>query len=216
MSYNFTYPNLVEFIQQEVNRYDDVFTQNIPAFITLAQTRIARELKILGLKTVSVDTLVPNAPIVSKPNEWLNGSEMYIGINATPADTMYSTYVPLLKRSYDFCRIYWPNPTLTGQPKYYCEDYNYGVWLFAPTPDLPYPYEATWYGFPASLDDVQQTNFLTQFDPDVLSYGGIVEAGIFVEDERLPIWTKKYEEAKNNLSEEDRRRIYDGYGMRGG
>lgn len=221
MAYVFTYNTLVDAIQKEIQRNDQTFTDKIPMFITLAQTYLARLLKITGLKTYVTDNLVPaQGPIppntvpgvISKPNRWLNNATFNIGIQPD-GETGLDTRVQILERSYEFCRMYWPNPKKSGQPKYYC-DYNYDFILIVPTPDLPYPYELGYYGFPDFLDATQQSNFLAQYAPDALFYACLVEAGYFVEDERTKVWSAKRDEAISALTNEDVKRIKDAYSTR--
>lgn len=211
MAYVLTYSTLVTALTNYVERVDSQFISEIPLFIMLGERRVARDLKILGLKRFVTDNLNIGSQTLVKPNDWLNSSTFNIGTS-----TGFHTRVQVLQRSYEFCRMYWPDPTQTGQPKYYC-DYNYNNILLVPTPDQAYPYEFGYYTLPQLIDETVSTNFLTQSAPDVLLYGALLETASYLkDDDRVPIWTQYYDNARKSLTDEDMRRIYDGFSKRGG
>jgi hypothetical protein len=211
MAYVLTYPRLVTALENYLERLDANFVSEIPLFIMLGERRVARDLKILGLKVFITENLLIGQQTLTKPNRWLNTSSFNIGTG-----TNFNARVQVLQRSYEYCRIYWPNPTLTGQPKYY-SDYDYNHWLITPTPDKAYPYEIAYYEVPQLIDDTVSTNWLTENAPDILLYACLLETASYLkDDDRVPTWLNYYEIAKKSLTEEDLRRIYDGYSKRGG
>ena len=112
--------------------------------------------------------------------------------------------------------MYWPDPTQLAQPKYYA-DYDYNSWLIVPTPDVAYPYEVGYFCLPPLLDETVGTNILTGTVPDPLLYACLLETAVFLkDDERIAVWTQYYETAKTEVTNEDIRRIYDGFSKRGG
>ena len=112
-------------------------------------------------------------------------------------------------RSYEYCRSYWPNQTDVAQPEFYA-DYNYTNWLVVPTPDVAYPIEILYYELPALLDDQVQTNWLTNFAPNLLLYGTLLEATPYLKnDERIPTWMNFYQMAATALDTEDTKKIFD-------
>lgn len=221
MAFVLNYNTLTQEIQNYLQRSDATFVEDIPVFIMLGQRRVCRDLKILGFRNVITGDLLVGSQILEKPSDWLNTSSFNIGINKYPGDTGFNTRVQVLQRSYEYCRIYWPNPTLTHQPKYFA-DYletptNYGSFLIAPTPDEAYPYELIYYQIPQLIDETNQTNFMTATYPDILLYACLLETASYLkDDERIAVWLKYYELAKSALAEEDMKRIYDGYSKRGG
>lgn len=212
MAYVLTYDSLTSSVEDYLERKDANLVSQIPLFIMLGERRVARDLKILGLKTSVTDLMIIGESLIAKPTRWLNDSSLNIGTN-----TDFNTRVLLLQRSYEWCRTYWPDPTQRGTPKYYASDYNYNYWFFAPTPDKRYPYEATYYETPQLIDETVSTNFLTVNAPEVLLYGTLLETASYLkDDERVPVWTDYYEKAKKALGQEDIMRIYDAYSKRGG
>lgn len=212
MAFVLTYDTLVIAIKDYLERNDARLVDSIPIFIMLGERRVARDLKILGLKVAVTANLIPHSSVFAKPTRWLNDSSFNIG-----AGTTTNTRVFLKQRSYEWCRSYWPDPTQIGQPKYYASDYNYDFWFVVPTPDVAYPYEVLYYQTPQLIDDTITSNFLTGSAPEVLLYACLLETASYLQDdERVPIWTDYYEKAKKALGEEDMRRIYDAFAKRGG
>lgn len=215
MAFVLTYTNLVSTVENYLERLNTTFVLDIPLFIMLGERRVARDLKILGLKVFITDTFLIGQQVLAKPNRWLNSSTFNMGTNVGTA-TGFNTRVQIEQRSYEYARIYWPDPTQTAQPKYYA-DYDYNHWLITPTPDAAYPYEIAYYQTPVLIDEVNSTNFLTTNAPDVLIYATLLETASYLkDDERVPVWTQYYNVAKSALTEEDMRRVYDGFSVRGG
>lgn len=202
-------------LQAYYNRYDDVFVNSIPMLKMLGERRVARDFKILGSKVFIEGLLTPGNNTLPKPVRWLNNVSFNIGvINADFDPINPTTRVEVLQCDFIFGEIYWPNPTLTAQPKYYA-DGTYNIWLFYPTPDLAYPYRAGFFQFPNFIDSTSQSNFFTQNAPEVLFFAIALEAAIYLEDmPRIDVWEKRYDQARVALTEEDKQRIYDEYSVR--
>ena len=117
--------------------------------------------------------------------------------------------VPIFARSYEYLRNYWPDETQTGTPQFYA-DYDYQHWLLAPTPTTAQTWEILYYEQPRFLADDFQTNWLTEYAPDLLLYATLLEASPFLKtDERIQTWQVMYDRAAQALSGEDLKRIMD-------
>lgn len=140
------------------------------------------------------------------------------GTGATGTSSILLTNVvrnSLLVRSYEFCRSYWPNPTLTGDPKFYA-DYDIDHWLIAPTPSASSPIEIAYYGIAELLDATTETNFLTEQQPDLLLYACMLEAELYLKnDERIAVAQAMYDRAKEGYQAEDKGRMTDRMVSRG-
>lgn len=184
-----------------------VFNQ-LPRLINLAERNVARRFKIQGQLTPIATTLVAGTSAYVKPDRWRRTASMTYGV-ATVSDTQQNAHVPIYPRSYEYCRMYWPDPALTSPPKFYA-DWDYNHWLIVPTPDINYPWEQDLWLMPALLDSTNQSNWLTQFAPEVLLYRCLLEMEPFLKnDERLQIWRQMYEEAINNVNAEDLQKVAD-------
>lgn len=217
MAFVLTYQTLTQSVLNYCERTDQQFLNQVPEFIMLAQLRIARDLKVLGLRTVIDGFLTIGNRVTPKPTGWLNDSSFSIGTNVPATAGGFKTTLLLQQRSYEWCKCYSPNPDITGTPKYYSSDYNYDFWFFAQTPDQKYPYEAIYYGVPQFIDGTDTVNFMSANMPGVFEYATLLEAVLYLQDdERVATMTDYYEKAKKALSEEDMRRVYDAYSKRGG
>ncbi len=200
-------------LKQDVQRYlergatlaaDPIVYEQIPRLINLAERRIARELKVQGFIAVVSDTMVPGQSVYAKPDRWRDTVSINIGTGPNKANrtTLYT-------RDYEYCRSYWPNESETSTPLFYA-DYNYDNWLVAPTPDEAYPFEVLYYELPPLLDDSTQTNWLTEYAPQLLLYGTLLEATPFLKnDERIGTWQQYYDRAAAMLNGEDLAKILD-------
>jgi hypothetical protein len=200
-------------LQQDVRRYlergssfaaDPVVFEQIPRLINLAERRIARELKIQGFINVVSGTLQTGVSVYAKPDRWRDTVSINIGTG-----TNNNTRKVVFARAYEYLLSYWPDRTATDQPEYY-SDYDYSHWLLAPTPDADYPFEVLYYELPPLLDDAVQTNWLTEYAPQLLLYGALLEATPFLKnDERIPVWQNMYDRAAAMLNGEDLAKILD-------
>ena len=200
-AYMMTYDNLVSDIEKYLERTDTVTIEKIPTFIGLAEQVLAADLKFLGNLTVATSTMVQGEAIIDKPARW----RKTVSMNVTVAGERR----PVLLRKYEYLREYWPDPTQEDAPKYYC-DYDYTHWLVAPTPADDYSYEVLYYERLAPLDSSNQSNWFTQYAPQALLYGALLQAMPFLKnDERMGMWQAQYDQIVNVLKTEDTLRIGD-------
>jgi hypothetical protein len=114
-----------------------------------------------------------------------------------------------LLRKYEYLRNYWPDTTATDIPKYYC-DYDYTHWLVAPTPASNYTFEVLYYERVQPLDSTNQTNWFTQYAPQAMLYGTLLQAMPFLKnDERIQMWQTQYQLIIDTLKNEDLTRVGD-------
>lgn len=202
-----------ESLQQDVRRYlergatlasDAVVYEQIPRLINLAERKIARELKVQGFINVVTGELNTGQSVYPKPDRWRDTVSINIGTGATMNNRQF-----LFTRDYEYIRTYWPNALDTDTPLFY-SDYDYSHWLIAPTPDQDYPFEILYYELPPLLDDSVQTNWVTEYAPQLLLYGTLVEATPFLKnDERIQVWQSMYDRAAAMLNGEDLGKILD-------
>lgn len=117
---------------------------------------------------------------------------------------------PILPRSYEYCRGYWPDDTVEDDTMLFYADYDYDHFLVVPTPRFSWPGEYNYYELPALLDNANQTNWVTQYAPNMLLYGSLLEAAPFLKnDERIPTWQGMYDRIASGLSQQDVARMQD-------
>ena len=202
MSYSMTYDSLLVDVRRYLERgftaeSDAIVYEQLPRLVTLGERRIARELKIEGFIRAVQTPLQVGLAVYLKPDRW--------------RDTVSMTLngVPIFARSYEYCRNYWPDEAQTGTPEFYA-DYDYQHWLLAPTPNAASTLEVLYYEQPALLGEDFQTNWLTEYAPDLLLYATLLEATPFLKsDERIQMWQAMYDRAAQAISGEDLKRIMD-------
>lgn len=167
-------------------------------FLSQAEQRICRESKNIGLETYVSSTFTPGVSVIPKPGRWRRNITFNFG---TGADNNIRNQ--LYFRNYEYIRLFWPDPTVTGVPQYY-SDYGYYNLIIAPTPDQAYPFEYAYLQLPAQLSTSNQTNWLTDYAPDVLFYAILLEAVPFLKnDERIPVWENAYARGLASLNNQD-------------
>jgi len=202
MSYTMTYNSLLEDVRRYLERgftpdSDSIVYEQLPRLITLAERRIGRELKVEGFIRAVELTLEPNISVYKKPDRWRETVSMTVD-----GSTIYA-------RSYEYCHSYWPDHAETGAPEFYAE-YDYFHWLITPTPSSAQTLEVIYYEQPRLLGPETQSNWLTEYAPDLLLYAVLMEAAPFMKnDERIQTWQTMYDRAAQALDGEDLKRILD-------
>ena len=202
MSYTMTYDSLLVDMRRYLERgftqaSDQIVFDQLPRLITLAERRIARELKIEGFIRAVTTPLAKGVATYLKPDRWRDTVSMTVGGSS------------IFTRSYEYCRNYWPNEAETGKPQFYA-NYDYQHWLITPTPSAVQTLEVIYYEQPALLGDDFQSNWLTEYAPEVLLYASLLEATPFLKnDERVQMWQALYDRSAQALNGQDLGRILD-------
>ena len=196
-----TYDSLFADVSSYLERTDTATLEKIPTFIMLAEQIIASQIKFLGNLTVAQSTMVTSESIIDKPARWRKTVSMNIVVNGKRE--------PVLLRKYEYLRSYWPDATQEDTPQFYC-DYDYTHWLVAPTPAAAYTFEVLYYERPQPLDSSNQTNWFTQYAPQALLYGSLLQAMPFLKnDARIQMWQQQYDLIMATLKAEDQTRTGD-------
>jgi hypothetical protein len=197
MAESLTYASLLTDVQTYAERSDDPFITQIPRFVMMAENRLASEVRGLGLQKYVTGVLNGNS--MAKPERWRET----ISFNVTVA----SQRVFLQERTYDYCRAFCPDPSVTGTPRYYA-DYQYEHFLVVPTPTSNYAFELAYYERPEPLSDTNQSNWITQYAPQLLLYATLLEAQPFLKrPERIAEFQALYDRALQGIAQESTRRI---------
>lgn len=207
MSTTMTFDSLKDDVRRYLERgstlaADPIVYEQIPRLINLAERRISTELKIEGLIDVVTATFSAGISVYAKPDRWRDTISINVQLPSGSRKTIQT-------RGYEFLREYWPNSDESGEPEYYA-DYNYTHWLLAPTPDVSYPAEIRYHQLAPLLSDSVQTNWITQYVPQLLLYATLLEASPFLKnDERIATWQSMYDRAAAMVNGEDLSRIID-------
>ena len=200
-----TYTTLFNDLKNYCERDDDPFITQIPRFIQLAENRIASESKPLGFVRTVSGTL--NGNVLEKPARWRKTKNFCLIVGA---ERKY-----LYNRAYEYLRSYWPDLVKTDVPYYYA-DYDYEHFFVVPSPALQYQFELQYYELPQPLSESNQTNWTTQYAPQMLLYATLMEAMPFLKlPERIPEFQTLYDRALSAVVKEDQSRLIDTTAARG-
>jgi hypothetical protein len=182
-----TYVNLKLAVASALHRAD--LTSSIPDFITLCEDRLNKRLRVRGMEsrvTASVTT-----EYVTLPTGFLSMKNFQL--NTTPR-------TPLNYATPDYLDFRYPDNTVTGTPKVYT--FVGGQIELAPVPDTTYTLELDFY---KKLDiATDSTNWVLSNAPRAYYYGSLMEAALFMKDEkRAANWAQYFEKALQEIEAGD-------------
>lgn len=185
------YSNLQTAVANWLGRSD--LTTYIPDFITLAESRIYRELRIRAMEAALSDTIASG--VIAVPSDYLEMKTL----NISHANRLYN----LERRDADWIYQAYPSRVSDGIPCFYAVDGSNIV--FGPYPDSTYSVVGTYYKRLTALSS-SSTNWFTTNAPDLLLFASLCEAEPFlVNDNRVTLWESKYQQAKTEIEREEKR-----------
>ena len=202
-----TYTELVAAIQSYTeNQFPTTYLANgstvssttqINTLIEQAEQRIYNSVQFPSLRKNVTGSITANNKYLACPDDFLAPYSIAV-IDALGA------YEFLLNKDVNFIRQAYPQPTDTGQPKYYAlfgpqsNAPNELTFILGPTPGLSYGVELHYYYYPESITTAAsgQTWLGDNFD-SVLLYGSLVEAYTYMKGETdlVTLYNTKYNEA---------------------
>lgn len=172
---------------------NDCSTDLANDFITMAQTRLERTLRVPGMEKMSITTgndpaVAPTESIVI-PGDFLSIKYLYSG------STLMET-----KDLGHFLKL---PQTLTGQdPKYYC---RVGAsYLVKPTVPQSTAVTMVYYASQPGLLSDTDTNFFSTVAADLLIYGGLSYAADYFVDDRVTGFESRFTQLYADLDEQGR------------
>ncbi len=197
-----TYSDLQSSVAAWLKRSD--LTAIIPDFITLAEARIARDLRLRKQVASTTLSTVAGTQGVTLPSDFLEAENLTLSSTSPPG--ALSVVTPeILDRKF-------PAAYVTGQPVVYTVVGD--QLLFGPTPDAVYPISLAYYQRWAALS-VSSTNWLLSNHPNVYLFAALAEAsGYLFNDERIPMWEAKYQADVRSLQQADDAALRSGSAMR--
>lgn len=207
------YNTLTTQIQNWTNRSEPTFITSIPAIIDQAMSRIYSEAKSIGFQATTSGYMVAGTPTIAKPRDYKETVSLFYYV--TPNVPLSITF--LYSRTYEFCKLYAPDPAVRGQPVFYSPDLNVPqnnaaapLIFLSPTPDAAYFYEFNYVTFPPTFDANAPVNFLTDKYPNLLLYACLVEAIPYLKsDERAPLFESLYTRALADINKDTDARYTD-------
>jgi hypothetical protein len=165
-------------------------TSVIPTFISLAETRLGRDVRLMEMLTQQ-NIAVTNA-VATMPSNFLQLREIHFEGN------------PNITLEYQAPDLFYRNmlQNSANEPYYYTFIDN--TIVFAPT-GTPANVSMLYFAQPTALSDSNLTNAFTSVCMDALLYASLAEASIYLmDDARLQTWSPLYDRAiasiyRNNL-----------------
>lgn len=168
------YAELTAAILAETENNDDTFVANIPLLVKNAEKRIYQAVKIPALRKNQTNSVQANNRYLTLPTDYLSCWEIAT-ISAS------GVYTFLLPKDVSFLREAYPDPAVTANPKYYAQ-FDENTFLLAPTPNASYTVEMHYFYYPPSIVTAGTSWIGNNWD-NVLLYGALVEAAVFMKSE---------------------------------
>ena len=195
-----TYDELVTNIRNYTEVDANVFTNAvINTFITMAENRILRDIDLDVYKKESIGSMTSGNRFLTSPTDILTHRYMFITVGT---DKVYLDF-----RDTSFMREYWPNPALTGVPKYYAV-WDQDTFNIAPTPNANYAVEMGYIYRPAQLSPATPTTWISTNAPEALLYACLIQAYSYTKGpaEMLAYFDNSYKQAIQGLGIEQQGR----------
>ena len=185
-----SYTTLKSTIADYLARSD--LTSQIPDFITLAENRLRRDLRIRQmLKYVTTNTVAGDGT-VALPSDFLAMRDLHIETN------------PVSVIEYQSPSNFFRNARTTdsGLPTMYTVLAT--EFKFAPVPDSAYTLHMLYYAAPTYLSSTNSSNAFLANCPDLLLYAALGEVEPYLmNDERLQTWASLYQRGLDSISSSD-------------
>lgn len=184
MALNSSYSAFQTAVADWLNRSD--LTSQIPDFIVLFEARLLRTLR--GKRAVVRTGLSLDSASVTLPSGIKELRSVYLTGSTFPG--------PIDLVTPERLAYYGTGHSAAARPKYGA--LINGTLALSPTPDTSYAAEIVYEAeLPALSAGV---NWLLQYYPDVYLYGTLVEAATYLrDDDRVPGWTARFQEALAQL-----------------
>jgi hypothetical protein len=174
---SFTYSGMKTAIQNYMDSSETTFTNTLDTFIKQAENRIFNTIELNVFRKNVTGTAASGNPYLSSPTDFVAPLSLAV-LNSD------SEYTYLLLKHPSFMRNYIKTAATTGVPKYYGQ-FDDDTFILAPTPNANLTFELHYLYQPASLTAAGDsgTTWISDNTPDLLLYGSLVEASIFLKQD---------------------------------
>lgn len=191
------YSDLKTTVANYLGRSD--LTSQIPDFISLAETRLNRTLRIRQMLKTATALTTANDPTVGLPSDFLEMRDLFV--QGSPRTSVTYMSPSAFSRNARADEV--------GRPVFYTMRGN--ELEFAPKPDTAYTIQMLYYAKPDALSDSNTSNVFMANAPDTLLYGALVEAEPYLmNDARIQVWSGFYSNAVTTLNTADENSEYAG------
>jgi hypothetical protein len=194
-----TYNGLVTAIQNELHRSD--LAAYVPDWITLAESRINKNLRVRQMETSSASTMASG--VIAVPTNYLSLKNAYI--------SSIQPYQALERKTDTWIYDNYPYRVATGTPKFIArEGTNF---IFGPYPDSNYVVQLVYWNRFLPLSTA--TNSIFTAYPGLWLFGALCESAPWLKDDkRIPVWEGKFKQLLEFVQDEDNDEFLSGGPMR--
>ena len=172
---------------------DDLTTQ-IPDFISIAESRMSRELQARSQEKRATASLVAGDAFVSLPTDLR--SIRLVKLNTNPTEVL-EYYTPTKLNE-----LYAGNAN--GKPRAYT--IIGGEIKFAPSPDTAHTAEIVYMEGVPDLSDVTSTNEVLTRHPDAYLYGALAAASVYLmDDQKTTVYEQLFTRSIDEIKREEER-----------
>ena len=185
-----TYAELQTAVSNWLDRSD--LSARAPEFITLAESRIARKLRVREQEAEASVSITGGTRTAALPSDFSEVRRLYIDGN------------PVRFLEYMTPQDYWNRHTSTqaGKPSVFTIEGSNLV--FGPSPDASYTGKLQYYRNLPALSSSAHGVFTS--NPDIYLYGALTAAEPFLKnDKRFPLWKAQFDEAMLELETQTRK-----------
>ena len=189
-----TYGELKQAIQDYTENDETTFVNNLPLFIRLAEERILKSVQLNLFQKNQAGTMTTGNQYLAAPSDFLAPFSLSIDVSG---DAEF-----LLFKDLDFVQTYTPDPTTTGQPRYYAQ-FDVDNFILAPTPDANYTVDIHYLYRPTSITAGADsgTSWLSTNAEISLLYASLIEAYTFMKGDPnlMQMYNQRYMEGISRL-----------------
>tara|TARA_R100000781_G_scaffold5129_1_gene5869 strand:- start:365 stop:1015 length:651 start_codon:yes stop_codon:yes gene_type:complete len=174
---SFTYSGLKTAIQNYVDSSETTFVNTLDTFIQQAENRIFNTIELNVFRKNVTGTAASGNTYLSAPTDFVAPLSLAVLDSS-------NNYTYLLLKHPSFMRSYIKTAATTGTPKYYGQ-FDDDTFILAPTPNANLTFELHYLYEPNSLTTTGDsgTTWVSKNAPDLLLYGSLVEASIFLKQD---------------------------------
>ena len=176
-------------------------TTDIPLMISLAETRIYREMRVTEMETALSSAI--SSGVIAVPTGFLEAKKLYI--DGSPVQE-------LERMSLDQLYVKYPDRSANGKPHFFAEEA--GNLIFGPYPDSEYTVKGVYYKKLDALSDSNTSNWLITKFQDGILFGSLLETFLFVQSDEATKYAALYERAKADYIRADKMRHMSGSTLR--
>lgn len=185
-----TYAELQTAVQAWLDRTD--LTSRIPEFISLAEAKLNRELRVRPMEVVGTDTMSSGA--ISLPTDWVKYKSIWYTHNGSRVELQNMS--PQEFNRFDTGSTDYPSGYYIAASSVY----------FGPsTPNSDYTVGYIYYQKIPALTDSATTNWLLTSHPDIYLYGALLEAAPYIQNQAdTQLWATAFISVIEQLKQGDR------------